>query len=409
MVLLTVKGTTFPDEFTVECKVDDSLDTIALDIPAPPPPPSLEEATEMEKNNIPMKPPAQIAAEYHRAKNDEARLQAVQGQGLAPLLAHLLNQRHYLRLMLLSAGELVEEVIQQRGLFSVPKPGKSAGEEGDRTSRRCCAFTPEGVRRRSKERLTELRKLVDETYALLKDKKHVITIDKRDEVDALCHSIRQEIIYLFPEWCEPAVSTTEVLPSTTLTESGALVEDISEGAEAATVRAVPPPLTPEQLEAVISNLYALHENPDLDEDERLVVYHCRLILDHLWREEERELAGEVGIWFSSKLMTGTLQRYGNDKSKLTVRLGKRSGPAPSGEPRISYEDQRALFQRIREKRETFKHLEESELRDRVVQQSRGRVNLGAGGTVVAQGAAVGIGLDESAIKMRGRKIVPATA
>lgn len=410
MVLLTIKGTTFPDEFPVEFSVDDSTDTIPLDVPAPPPPPSVEEAKEMEKNNIPIKSPAQVAAEYRRAKNDVTALMKVPGQGVAPLLASLLNRRHYLKLMLLSAGELADEVLQSRGLFDPKSTSKQ------------CSCSPVGTAARTTERVQSYRAFIDSTYALLKDKTHIITVERRQEFDDICAKLRQETIDLFPEWCQPtapaggdsgsgsspaANSHHHHTKNVSVTASGAVVEELSDEAatgegktETTEANATTPVtttiLTEEELNQVINTLYSMHENPDLDEDERLVVYHCRLILDDLWREEERELAGEVGVWFAGKLMTGKLSKYGNAKSKLIVRVAKRDGPPPSGEPRMRYDDQRALFQKIREKRETFKNLEESELRDRVVKQSRGQVLLGRSG--------VGVGLDEGDVRSNVRRI-----
>lgn len=130
-------------------------------------------------------------------------------------------------------------------------------------------------------------------------------------------------------------------------------------------------------DAAIQELYAMHENPDLDEGVRLIVYHCRAILDPQWKINEMTTADTAALWFCGKVMEGTLRAYcgRNEKSRLTVKVARRDGPAPSGEPRMRYEDQRELFRCLREKREVFKSLEMSELRDRVVRQSRGQVVL----------------------------------
>lgn len=134
-------------------------------------------------------------------------------------------------------------------------------------------------------------------------------------------------------------------------------------------------------EAAVNRLYELHENPDIDEDFRVHVYGCRAILDPLWKENEMLPEATTGVWFCGKLMDPkeTVSKYcgGNNKSRITVKLALASGAPPSGEPRISYEDQRVLRQSFSQKRETYKILEDSELRDLVVKQSRGRVDMPA--------------------------------
>eukprot|EP00796_Vickermania_ingenoplastis_P008196 gene8196-5722_t len=384
MVLLTVKGTKFPDEFTVEFSTEDSLDTIPLDVLPPPPPPTMEEMKEMEKRNITVKPPAQVAAEYRRAKNDALALMQLPNQGIVPLVARLQNRRHYLRLMLLSARELADEATNARGVFS---PNSTAKQ---------CSTNALGTAARTPERLAAYGAFIDSTYELLKNKSHVITPDKRAEVDQLIGQLRQDTIDLFPEWCQPngggapaPAPAAAAAPQRTMTASGAVVEELREGCVAPPAPAPLPSrrLTEEELNQVVSTLYGMHENPDLDEDERLAVYHCRLVLDDLWREEEHELAGEVGLWFASKLMSGKLGKYGNAKSKLIVRVANRNGPPPSG----------GAQNPIREKRETFKNLEESELRDIVVRQSRGRVAL-------CTGSSGAIGLDPEAVNKNVRPI-----
>lgn len=136
-------------------------------------------------------------------------------------------------------------------------------------------------------------------------------------------------------------------------------------------------------DAAINRLYELHENPDLDEDYRLHVYHCRAIMDPQWRENEIVDESKGALWFCGKVLdvTKKLGDYCNNnaKSKLTVKVALKDGPAPAGEPRMSYDDQRVMRNYVCTKRETLKQLEDSELRDRVVQLSRGKVQLGLAG------------------------------
>lgn len=484
MVFLVVKGTTFPDEFIVECSTEDSLDTIPLDIPTPAPL-TKEEIGELEKKNIPIKPPAQIALEHRRALNDPVRLLNVPHQGLAPLLTHLLNLRHYLRLMLLSAGELEQEVTLQRGIFHPPSQREETQPSSTGT-RRQTPFSSSGVEARTPGRVAIYRTFVEETYALLKDKTKVMTkADFLKEIETRIHILRAYTMFLFPEWMLPPLSSSSEshslssekaeenkgnvwvnAPSITNTSNPLHTTDVNDGATSGTPapaeekpeckskeqmattlsirktvtasgvigeELIEPscsgeegkgstststssavdacknadefpfplhfPWPKEQMEHVLSSLYAAHENPELNEEERLVVYHCRLILDDFWREEEREWAGETGVWFSGKLMTGKVGKYGLAKSKFIVRVAPRKGPPPSGEPRIRYEDQRSIFQKIREKRETFRHLEESELRDRVVQKSRGQVRwTGSGSRHPEWSNSGGIHLEEDAVR-----------
>lgn len=143
--------------------------------------------------------------------------------------------------------------------------------------------------------------------------------------------------------------------------------------------------SPEGTEAAIQRLYAQHEDPDLDEDTRLLVYHCRAIIDPAWKAREMVKEDEAALWFCGKPMEGTLAKYAgrNEKSKIIVKVAPRAGPAPSAEPRMRYEDQRALYRIMCQRREEYKQLEESELRDRVVQQARGAVRLSINGTGAA--------------------------
>ncbi|CUG89810.1 Hypothetical protein, putative [Bodo saltans] len=137
-------------------------------------------------------------------------------------------------------------------------------------------------------------------------------------------------------------------------------------------------------DAAVTKLWELHENPDIDEDYRLHVYHCRAIMDPQWRENEVFTdTTTTALWFCGKILDKT-KTFGdhcnqNEKSKLTVKIALEKGPAPAGEPRMSYDDQRTMRNHVCERRETLKKLEDSELRDRVVKQSRGGVLLSAPG------------------------------
>lgn len=255
MVLLTVKGTTFPDEFAVEC------------------PASTEIFPELSRR-----------------------------------VCQIQNTRHQVRLQLLSARELLEEARAKR------RSNTSAASD---------------------DALEAYEHMIQDTSARLKDKSRPVTLE---EFNDCAEKLRDMTEQLFPEEC-----------------------CVPEGGRS----------------AAVERLYALHENPDLDEDYRLIVYHCRAILDTQWKQHELQREENAGLWFCGKLMEGTVSKYSgsNEKSRLTVRVHPKDGAAPSGEPRISYDDQRALFERMRQRREEYKTLEESELRDRVVAQSRGRVVL----------------------------------
>lgn len=361
MVRFIVKGTRFPDEFCVDAAGEETLETTPLDIRRPVPL-TPEEMKAMHERKEPVKPPGQVAAEYQRAINDATALLAVQGQGVAPLIAHIQNRRHYLKLMLLSARELLDEVQASRGAFlDGNKKNSVSGKQA----------------RQQDGSLTRYGAFIDGSHERLKQAAVPVTLE---EMSDLIVELRERTVFLFPEWCRSAVSE--------------VAEEDSEDEKRERVT-----LSAKELEEVVAALYAQHENPDLNEDERLVVYHCRLMLDDTWREADMEALSEVGLWFAGKLMAGKVSKYGNAKSKLTVRVAKSTGPAPSGEPRMRYEDQRAMFQRLREKRATFQQLEESELRDRVVQQSRGVVSLGT--TRDGSGTRASIGLDPTTVRRQG--------
>lgn len=278
MVLLVVKGTVYPDEFTVQRAVSDSVE------------------------------PGQ-AAPAHGEADASAAVGTSGASSIVAGICHIQNMRHVVRVMLLSANELAEEAEKRAGQLT---------EEQTSTLRR-------------------FRALIDQLYSRLKDK--VALVGDREYDDAAAE-IRELTTLLYPDLCTHAGGT----------------------------------------EAAIQALYAMHEVPDLDEDRRLLVYHCRAILDPLWKQNEMLNEDDAALWFCGKRMESTLSKYcgRNEKSKVTVKVAPRGGPAPSGEPRIRYEDQRELFRHLRERREEFKALEESELRARVLQQSRGTVHLPTG-------------------------------
>ncbi|KPA81354.1 hypothetical protein ABB37_03739 [Leptomonas pyrrhocoris] len=281
MVLLVVKGTVYPDEFVVERKLSDAVS-------ASPTPPS-DKATSTTTAGA--SPSAQ--------------------DSIVPIIAHLLNTRHQLRLVLMSAQELAT-------LFTQHHKEKEMEESEAKLVGQYTA------------RIEELHKRLKDTKSPVRD----------DEFDHAVAELRVLTSLLYPSFCTHAEGT----------------------------------------EAAIQRLYAQHDDPDLDEDTRLLVYHCRVIVDPDWKASERVKEDEAALWFCGKPMENTLVKYAgrNEKSKIIVKVAPRAGPAPSGEPRMRYEDQRALYKARCERRETYKQLEESELRDRVVQQTRGAVQLSLG-------------------------------
>ncbi|RNF03440.1 uncharacterized protein Tco025E_08172 [Trypanosoma conorhini] len=265
MVLLTVKGTTFPDEFTVACTATTAIDA-----------------------------------------------------ALAQRLCRIQNVRHQLKLQLLSARELLAEVRRRRP----PKSPGGTGDDDDGEAALAAAY----------------ERLIEATSRRLRDAAAPVT---PEEFDAAAEELRGMTERLYPdECCVPAGGR----------------------------------------DAAVERLYALHETPELDEERRLVVYHCRAVLDRQWKQHELQREDGAGLWFCGKLMEGgSLARYSgrNEKSRLTVKVHPKDGPAPSAEPRMSYDDQRVLFARMRQRREEYKTLEDSELRARVAAQTRGRVVVDA--------------------------------
>ena len=126
--------------------------------------------------------------------------------------------------------------------------------------------------------------------------------------------------------------------------------------------------------AAVDTLYKLHEDPDLDEDYRLIVYHCRQILDPDYRAHEVHDEDTIAMWFAGKEMKADdpLSVYcgKNEKSRVTVKLAKAGGAAPGLEPKIAYNDQRELRKAFEAKRAEFATLEESELRDRAIAKAK---------------------------------------
>lgn len=243
------------------------------------------------------------------------------GGGLAKELCHIQNSRHRLRLMLLSSQEL-SSFLQGKSLT-----------DAERTA------------------LSAFMRLIEELTTTLKDK--TTPVQDQHQFDRAADAIRQLTVELYPEYC------------TVKADHKSSGEGSGGGGAAVSER-----------EAVIDALNAMYEDPNLGEDERLTVYHCRAILDPHWKAEEDVREEEAGLWFCGKLMaSGPLSNYcgRNERSKVTVKVSPRTGTAPSGEPRMRYEDQRALYEHMRQRKEAYRQLEESELRDRVVRQSRGQV------------------------------------
>ncbi|KAG5490237.1 hypothetical protein JKF63_00356 [Porcisia hertigi] len=290
MVLIVVKGAHYPDEFTVERALTDALSS-----------------------------PQQSPKDTAETRFSSACSSPVSKGTIVPVIAHILNKRHHVRLMLLSAQELAT-------LW--PQHYRSDGT---------AVMKPE-ERQELEEVVERYKALIGDLNARLKDAKNPVSADEFDNAE---RELRALTVTLYPSLC--------------------------------THRDGP--------EAAVQELYAKHEDPDLDDDTRLVVYHCRALLDPEWKANERVNEDEAALWFCGKPMEATLSKYcgRNEKSKIIVRVSPRNGPAPSSEPRMRYEDQRALYRAMCLRREEYKQLEDSELRDRVVQQCRGtdRLLLGA--------------------------------
>lgn len=222
---------------------------------------------------------------------------------VAPVVTHVVNMRHRVRLQLYSVSELL------------PAAQKA---------------NPTGAQ--------QLKSLYDEVLAVVKNTSLVI---KPTQFDEYWVAFRDLVVAIFP----------------------------NEGQ------------SKDGPEAAVTRLYELHENPDIDEDYRLHVYHCRAVLDPEYRQNEMEDEKAAAMWFCAKEMPAdaTLGKYcaNNNKSKITVKIAKSSGPPPSKEPRISYDQQRDLRKHMVTRQEELKSLEDSELRDRVLQQSRGKIALAA--------------------------------
>ncbi|KAG5464194.1 hypothetical protein LSCM1_00374 [Leishmania martiniquensis] len=302
MVFVVVKGTNYPDEFTLERALSDAL--------------SSSEQSPKGPSGVSSNPPACTPASPANT--------------IVPAIAHILNQRHHVRLMLMSAQELATLWPQQQ-------------RRSDGTARIEAGETHE-----LEEALNRYQALIDALYKRLKDAKTPVPADEFDDAE---RELRTLTTTLYPSLCTHANGP----------------------------------------EAAVQELYRKHEDPDLDEDARLIVYHCRALLDPAWKADERVEEDEAALWFCGKPMEGTLAKYcgRNEKSKVIVKVAPRKGPAPSCEPRMRYEDQRALYRTMCQRRETYNKLEDSELRDRVLQQSRGTERLllsataaaGSGGTV----------------------------
>lgn len=139
--------------------------------------------------------------------------------------------------------------------------------------------------------------------------------------------------------------------------------------------------------AAVDFLYQQHDNPDLDEDHRLHIYHCRAILDPKYRLNECLDEETCAMWFCAKEMSAEekIGKYcgNNEKSKVTVKLSKSNGAAPSKEPTMNYADQRLLRAHLAQKRQEFTTLEEPELRDRVIAKTKAEMRVGGSSTSAA--------------------------
>jgi hypothetical protein len=140
---------------------------------------------------------------------------------------------------------------------------------------------------------------------------------------------------------------------------------------------------PEGDEAAVGALYEKHDNPDIDEAYRLHLYHVRAMLDPKYRPHESLKEETAALFFNGRELPaqcaiGALCAM-NEKSRVTVKLGTTGGVAPSKEPRIGYEDQREMHAQHARRAAEFATLEESELRGRVLAQTRPGLALpGAG-------------------------------
>jgi hypothetical protein len=140
---------------------------------------------------------------------------------------------------------------------------------------------------------------------------------------------------------------------------------------------------PDGDEAAVGALYEKHDNPDIDEAYRLHLYHVRAMLDPQYRPHEALKEDTAVLFFNGRELPshcaiGALCAM-NEKSRVTVKLGTAGGVAPSKEPRIGYDDQREMHARYAHKAAEFATLEESELRGRVLAQTRPGLALPSGG------------------------------
>ena len=215
--------------------------------------------------------------------------------------------------------------------------------------------------------VNQLTFLMEEISASLKNAKAVVPEGMYERYWGM---LRDYVVQIFPNEC---VVKAEPAPAATSSSS----TDASAAATAA------PPLEGDAVhEAAISRLYELHDNPDLDEDYRLHIYHCRTILDPLWRiNEQLNVAKGVSLWFNGKSLKGsyTIGKLCNDnnKSRVTVKVALKDGGAPALEPTIDYNAQRELRKVFLEKREVMSTLEESEMRDVIAKQAKAKLKFGS--------------------------------
>lgn len=136
-------------------------------------------------------------------------------------------------------------------------------------------------------------------------------------------------------------------------------------------------------EATVTWLFQQYENPDIDENYRVHIFHCRAIMDPQNRQHELTDIATAAVWCCGKQMSpsDTVGKCcgNNKKSSVTVKIAAPDS-APAKEPRISYDEQRQLRVFAEEKKSQLASLEDSELRDRVAKMSRGTCVLPASGS-----------------------------
>lgn len=333
MVLLTVKGTKFADEFTFECSCKDLASTVA------------------------------------------------------PKVAHIQNKRHSVKQQLGSWAELVPSAR-----VAVTMEGRAEGD---------AALAP------------ALEALLEKINAEMKNVRAAVP---EGLYDSYWEQLRDMAVAIFPNECA----------SPPQEEGAAAPAPAAEGEGEAAAPAGPH-------DAAIAALYQLYDNPEIDEEYRLMVYHCRCIMDPLWRVHElvapeavkaalaaaaatpsstalvpsasaavssaapgpsappaaaKSSSSSVALWFNGKEIDGSsligALCSNNEKSRITVKVALSGGAAPSLEPRLAYDDQRALRQAFMARAEERKGLEESELHAVLKRQYAGNAGAAIGAIAAAK-------------------------